>query len=243
MKRFIAISLIASAAWVQASTVILTGQASTANPLSQFAATTSAQLAGVLSDETGFASGALAMFSIGPVINGTSPILAFNNGSGRTGNIGVQSADNVPISGVEGGRLYLQAGAATGISFLIGTSYIINIDNASSTAYFSINANPLSDLGVNLGSASQSWNSAYLGTLRIKSGTNLKSGTFTLVSGTKVVANTSVTANSVIIPTLKTVSGTRAGVPDCVPTAGVGFTATGAATDNGTYNFVVVEVN
>lgn len=79
--------------------------------------------------------------------------------------------------------------------------------------------------------------------LTIPTAVNGKSGTFTLVSGTKTVANTSVTANSVIIPTLKTASGTRAGVPDCVPTAGVGFTATGAATDNGTYNFVVIEVN
>lgn len=99
--------------------------------------------------------------------------------------------------------------------------------------------------GVTIGSTTDAGvgNIATAGTLKVKSGTNLKSGTFTLVSGSKVVANTSVTANSVIIPTLKTASGTRAGVPDCVPTAGVGFTATGAATDNGTYNFVVIEVN
>lgn len=46
-----------------------TGNALTANPLSQFAATTSAQLAGVISDETG--SGAL-VFSTGAAINPTS---------------------------------------------------------------------------------------------------------------------------------------------------------------------------
>lgn len=45
----------------------------TANPLSQFAATTSAQLAGVLSDETGSAAGGLAVFNNGPII--TNPVI------------------------------------------------------------------------------------------------------------------------------------------------------------------------
>lgn len=44
------------------------GDALVANPLSQFATTTSAQLAGVISDETGYSSGAKAMFSISPNI-------------------------------------------------------------------------------------------------------------------------------------------------------------------------------
>ena len=80
-------------------------------------------------------------------------------------------------------------------------------------------------------------------TFGIKSGTNAKAGTFTLSSGSVTVANTSVTANSVIMVTLKTASGTRAGNPDIVPTSGTGFTANGAATDNGTYNYVILEVN
>jgi hypothetical protein len=80
-------------------------------------------------------------------------------------------------------------------------------------------------------------------TFGVKSGTNAKAGTFTLSSGSVTVSNTSVTANSVIMVTLKTASGTRAGNPDIVPTSGTGFTATGAATDNGTYNYVILEVN
>lgn len=47
------------------------GDALVASPLSQFAPTTSAQLAGVVSDETGFSSGAKAVFSISPTITGT----------------------------------------------------------------------------------------------------------------------------------------------------------------------------
>ena len=77
----------------------------------------------------------------------------------------------------------------------------------------------------------------------IKSGTNAKAGTFTLVAGTKTVANTSVTANSVIVVTLKTLGGTRAGNPDIVPTAGTGFVATGGGSDTSVYNYVILEVN
>jgi hypothetical protein len=52
-----------------------------ASPLSQFASTTSAQLAGVLSDKTGYSTGAVAVFSISPSL--TTP------------NIGVATATSV----------------------------------------------------------------------------------------------------------------------------------------------------
>lgn len=48
------------------------GLALTANPLSQFASTTSAQFFGVLSDETGSSSGALAVFNINPTLAGAT---------------------------------------------------------------------------------------------------------------------------------------------------------------------------
>lgn len=82
------------------------------------------------------------------------------------------------------------------------------------------------------------------GTLSVKSGANAKAGTFTLSSGTATVSNTSVTANSVVACTVKTSSGTLGtGTPEIVITASTGFTATGVATDNSTYNFVIFEVN
>ena len=81
-------------------------------------------------------------------------------------------------------------------------------------------------------------------TLAIKSGANAKAGTFTLSSGTVTVSNTSVTTNSVVCCTVKTSSGTLGtGTPEIVITAGTGFTATGVATDNSTYNFIILEVN
>ncbi len=79
-------------------------------------------------------------------------------------------------------------------------------------------------------------------TLSIASGSNAKAGTFTLVGGSATVSNTSVTANSVILVTLKTSGGTRTGNPDIVPTASTGFVATGGVLDTSTYNYVIVEV-
>lgn len=67
-------------------------------------------------------------------------------------------------------------------------------------------------------------------------------GTFTLSSGSATVVNASITANTVVVVTVKTVSGTRTGNPDIVPTPGTGFVATGAATDNGTYNYYCLQV-
>ena len=81
-------------------------------------------------------------------------------------------------------------------------------------------------------------------TLKIKSGTNAKAGTFTLSSGAATVSNTSITANSVVMCSVKTSSGTPGiGSPEIVLNSGTGFTATGATTDNSTYNFIVLEVN
>jgi len=79
-------------AWVNSSETGL-GDALVANPLSQFAATTSAQLRGVISNETG--TGVL-VFSISPILEtpnlGTPSVLVLTNATGlslTTGVIGV----------------------------------------------------------------------------------------------------------------------------------------------------------
>ena len=66
-------------------------------------------------------------------------------------------------------------------------------------------------------------------------------GTVTLNGATPVtVANTAITANSVIVFTLKTVGGTvgAAPVPQTI-TAGTGFTVAGTALDTSVYNYRV----
>ena len=57
------------------------GDALTTNPLSQFASTTSAQLAGVLSDETGTG---VAVFSASPALTGTPTAPTASTGTNST---------------------------------------------------------------------------------------------------------------------------------------------------------------
>ncbi len=66
-------------------------------------------------------------------------------------------------------------------------------------------------------------------------------GTVTLNGASAVtVANTNVTANSIIVFTLKTVGGTVGAVPAIQTiTAGTGFTVAGTALDTSVYNYSV----
>lgn len=71
----------------------------------------------------------------------------------------------------------------------------------------------------------------------------LSQGTVTLNGATPVtVANTRMTANSVVIFTLKTVGGTVSPNSPTVltTTPGTGFTAGGTAADTSIYNYVIV---
>lgn len=60
------------------------GDALVANPLSQFAATTSAQLAGVMTDETGAAGGGVLVFNNNPVFTGTPTAPTATQGTNTT---------------------------------------------------------------------------------------------------------------------------------------------------------------
>lgn len=67
-------------------------------------------------------------------------------------------------------------------------------------------------------------------------------GTFTCNGASAVtVANTAVTANSIIIPTLKTVGGTVGAIPSVKTiTPGTGFTIAGTASDTSVYSYVIL---
>jgi hypothetical protein len=80
-------------------------------------------------------------------------------------------------------------------------------------------------------------------TLVLKQGANGKTGTVT-INGTSLVtaANTSITANSNIILTLKTGGGTVGTTPSIKSiTAGVQFVVAGVALDTSTYNYAIIE--
>jgi hypothetical protein len=72
---------------------------------------------------------------------------------------------------------------------------------------------------------------------------NQSVGTFVANGVTPVtVADTYVTANSVIVITLKTVGGTVSPTPLYIPTItpGTGFTVAGLASDTSTYNYRII---
>lgn len=102
-----------------------TGDALTTDPLSQFAATTSAQLRGVISDESGtgallFAGGnigaATATSLNGLTISTTTGTLTLANGKTLTG------SNTLTFSGTDGSTLNIGAGGTLGAAALIGTS-------------------------------------------------------------------------------------------------------------------------
>lgn len=68
------------------------------------------------------------------------------------------------------------------------------------------------------------------------------SGTFTANGASAVtVANTAVTANSLILVTLKTVGGTVGAIPAVKTiTPGTGFTISGTASDTSVYNYRII---
>lgn len=82
-------------------------------------------------------------------------------------------------------------------------------------------------------------------TIFFKVGTNGKADTFVLNGATPVsVGNTSITAGSIVIPTLKTVGGTVGAIPHVATiTPSVGFTVVGTAGDTSTYNYLVLEIS
>ncbi len=65
-------------------------------------------------------------------------------------------------------------------------------------------------------------------------------GTYTVVAGAATVVAPTVTANSQILITLKTVGGTVATQLIATITPGTGFTTTGGASDTSTYNYAII---
>ncbi len=80
-------------------------------------------------------------------------------------------------------------------------------------------------------------------TVRIKSGTNALAGTVTLSSGAATITSTAIDVNTVIVPTIKTVSGTPGTALPSIKVSAGSATVTGLSTDNSTYNWVALKVN
>ncbi len=78
--------------------------------------------------------------------------------------------------------------------------------------------------------------------ISFKSGANQRAGTATLVAGTLVIANTTVTANTHCQLTMEGAPGGTAGQPYVTFNVGVGFTVNSIVTDTSTYFYTLYEV-
>lgn len=81
-------------------------------------------------------------------------------------------------------------------------------------------------------------------TLKVKSGTNAKAGTTSaMVSGSTTVNTTAITANSVVVASLKTAGGTVGAPFVSAVTPGTSFTLKSTSgTDTSVYNWIILEV-
>jgi hypothetical protein len=79
-------------------------------------------------------------------------------------------------------------------------------------------------------------------TVSIKSGTNAAAGTVTLVGGNGTITSTAIDANTVIVMSIKTKSGSFDHAPSVVVAAG-SATIDGHNSDASTYNWVALKVN
>ena len=122
-------------------------------------------------------------------------------------------------------------------SFGVGPSVSTNPGFLSSSANFYISPSGDATITGNI-----AVNTAGDG-LKIQSGSNAKAGTVTLSSGAATVSTTAITANSTVSFGLKTKSGTLTQAPYMsAVTAGTSFNVTASATDNSTYNWVIIDL-
>lgn len=174
-------------------------------------------------------------------------------GTGGNGDIGINTTDGVNIN--SGGDAAINitydgidiAPSGTGdyphIGFNNGARSFSLATSAGTSAgawVFNVSGSPVATFDGGVGVRFHDYTAGVLSTDSSGNISAHATKTFTLSSGAATVSDTDITANSVIVVTLKSASGTRSGNPDIVPTASTGFTATGGASDNSTYNYVIL---
>jgi hypothetical protein len=201
---------------VNGSSGAISNVALTTNTLAQFAATTSAQLAGVLSDETGFSTGAKAVFNISPTITTSlitdSTTFALVNTTATTVNFG-GAATAVNIGNAAGtvtiaGNLTVNGTTTTinSTTLSVDDKNIVLADGNALDASADgggITLKGLTDKTWNWIDVTDSWTSS--------EHIDLASGKVLKIAGTQVLSATQYTGNSSTATTATNVTGGAAG--------------------------------
>ncbi len=189
---------------------------------------------------TNIATRISAILGLGTIVTQDADDVAITGGTIDGTDIGdstpaVGNFTNVNISGLTGSRVVITDALKTLASLAYDTantsSALVQRDSSGNIAVTGVNATG----NVTSGTANK--------TLVLKQGANGKTGTVTLNGVTPVtITNSSITANSGIIFTLKTVGGTVGAYPviqTITPTTGC--TVAGTTLDTSTYNYHIIE--
>ena len=204
---------------VNGSSGVITGIAVTGTGLSQFASTTSAELATVLSDETGFSTGAKAVFSISPAISTsiTTASTTFDlvNTTATTVNFaGAATAVNIGASNSTTtirGDLVVD-GTTTTVNSTVVTVDDINIvlGSVATPTNTTANGGGITIAGGVDGNKTWNWVSS-TSSWTSSENIDLASGKVLKISGTQVLSATEYTGNSSTATTATNVTGGAAG--------------------------------
>ena len=185
----------------------------------------------------------------------------------NTGSIFVSASDFILSTagslsfGLAGGAEWARFATSTG-NLLIGTTTDITGTgglHVAGTATASTTTSGALRVGSNVGLSGNAGGASYFGgaatfagavslstagtTVSIKSGTNAAAGTVTLVGGAGTITSTAIDVNTVIVMSVKTMSGTVGDHLPSVLVAAGSATIDGSASDNSTYNWIALKVN
>lgn len=170
-----------------------------------------------------FSAGAVSFDAAG---NLSARSLAVNGGQASISNAGLATFKDMTING--GVALIDSAGAA---QFANGST-LLNSNGSASFAGLALEISNVGDLSM-----------AAASKLNISSGANQRAGNLTLIGGTKTIANTTITANTIIMLTRKTSGGTLGTAITYTLNAGVGFTVNSDnVLDTSTFSYLLIEV-
>lgn len=204
---------------VNGNSGVITGIAVTATGLSQFASTTSAELATVLSDETGYSTGAKAVFSISPAISTsiTTASTSFDliNTTATTVNFaGAATAVNIGAANSTttiAGDLVVN-GTTTTVNSTTVTVDDINIvlGSVATPTNSTANGGGITVAGGVDGNKTWSWVSS-TSSWTSSENIDLAAGKVLKIAGTQVLSATEYTGNSSTATTATNVTGGAAG--------------------------------